>query len=98
MAKDLEKIRVEQNLSPELRDFVESIYSAKGNISAIESMKRTEGWKILDTKIREELQIRINELVKDDLKIQTLIALLKIADTKSMSKILDKTIEESLPE
>lgn len=87
-----------QNNSPELNDFLNDISKAQTNIQEISSMKATEGWRILDTKIREELHDRINELVKDDPKIMTLISLLKVADTKSMSQLLDKEIEESLPD
>jgi hypothetical protein len=66
-------------------------------IGSIEEMKRTSGWKILNKKIREELVERISELVKDDLKVQTLLALLNVADTKKLSSMLDAAIEEILP-
>ena len=95
----LEKsIENKENNSEELNDFLNNAVKAKGEIEAIQSMKASDGWKIIDKKVREELSERINELVKDDPKIMTLIALLKVADTKSMSQLLDKAIDEALPE
>ena len=80
------------------QELLDSFKFRRGEIDLIGSMKRTEGWKVMDKKIREELQLRITELVKDDLKIQTLLALLKVADTKRMSAILADEINGILPE
>ena len=61
-------------------------------------MKRTSGWKVIDQKIREELHSKIKELVKDNPTIQTLLAILNVADMKNMSRTLDAEIERILPE
>ena len=82
----------------ESQAIISSFVFRSEEIGMIGSMKSSEGWKILDKKIREELQSRIEELVKDDLKIQTLLALLKVADIKSMSRILEEEIERVIPE
>lgn len=97
--KDLNKIIAEkQEYDKESQDFLESLVFEDKEISQINEMKSTSGWKLLDKKIREDLHYRITELVKDDLKIQTLLALLKVADTKSRAKILDNEIDRILPE
>lgn len=99
MAKELNKyLANEKEYSKELIDVVKSFSFAKKEIGEIGQMKQSSGWKILDKKIREELHTRIEELVKPDLKVMTLLALLKVADTKSLNKILDEEIERSLPE
>ena len=99
MAKKLDDyLANEKEYAKELIDTVKSFSFAKQEIGKIGQMKQTEGWKVLDKKIREELHERIEQLVKDDLKVMTLIALLKIADVKSISKLLDEEIERSLPE
>ena len=98
MRKNLQKLIAEkESYDPESVVFLESLASSEKQIGAINSMKHSEGWRILESKIHEELQQRINELVKDDLKIQTLLALLKVADTKSMAKLLDEEIENIIP-
>ena len=61
-------------------------------------MKQTEGWQLLEKKIREELQARIHKLVKDDVNIQTLLALLQVTDTKTRITTLEGEIEKMLPD
>ena len=98
MAKKLDEyLANSSSYSKELIEVVKSFTFAKKEIGEILQMKQTQGWKVLDKKIREELHERIEQLVKDDLKVMTLIALLKVADTKSLNKILDEEIERSLP-
>jgi hypothetical protein len=100
MAKnaDLKRLIAErENYDEDSRAFIESLEMSEREIGSIEEMKRTSGWKILNKKIREELVERISELVKDDLKVQTLLALLNVADTKKLSSMLDAAIEEILP-
>lgn len=95
---NLEKLIDEKDsFNPESRAFIDSLVMSEKHIGEINNMKRTAGWKILESKIHEELQERINELVKDDSKIQTLLALLKVADTKSLTKILDEEIDNIIP-
>lgn len=83
---------------PDSQAVIDSLRLADAEIAEIDSMKRTAGWKILNKKIREELMNRIHELVKDDLKVQTLLSLLQVADTKSLSRQLDSVIAEILPD
>lgn len=87
-----------EQYDPESRALIASLASLRAEIGIINEMKATEGWKMLNKKIRDELRARILELVKDDLKIQTLLALLSVADTKSMSKTLQSEIDKALPE
>ena len=99
MSNKLEKlVETSMDYDKESQDFIKSLKLIDQEISDIDSMKRTSGWKILDKKIRDELQNRIKEMVKDDPKIMTLIALLSVASTKSMSKELDEEVERLLPE
>ncbi|MEI6580811.1 MAG: hypothetical protein WCO07_01420 [bacterium] len=96
--KGLEKLISEkESFDQESRAFIDSLVLSEKHIGEINNMKRTAGWKILEQKIREELHERIFDMVKDDLKIQTLLALLKVADTKSLTKILDEEIENIIP-
>lgn len=78
--------------------FIVSLSKEKDYLDKLDSMKRTEGWKILDMKIKEELQDRIRVLVKDDVKIQTLLALITLTDTKKQSQVLEGEIERLFPE
>jgi hypothetical protein len=86
-----------ESYDPESIAFLQSLASSEKQIGEINNMKRTAGWKILEEKIKEELHQRINDMVKDDLKVQTLLALLRVADTKSLTKILDEEIENIIP-
>lgn len=97
--KSLDKvIQQSHEYDADSQSFLASLVATRNEIDSINSMKRSEGWKILDKKIREELQQRIGDLIKDDLKIQTLIALLTVTDTKKQSRILEQEIDKILPE
>lgn len=99
MKKDLSTLESEMHTyDKESQNFIKSLTFVDKEISSLNSMKATDGWKILEGKIREELQQRIKELVQPDLKITTLLALLTVADTKSMSKTLDDEIERLIPD
>ena len=80
------------------KDIMRSLRVSEKEIGEINAMKGTAGWRILNKKIREELTARISELVKDDLKVQTLLALLNVADTKALGKLLNDAIAEILPD
>ena len=96
--KNLDELLVAKDqYDKESQDVIYRLNLARGEIDTINQMKQTEGWKILDKRLREELHEQIFLLVKDDAKIQTLLALLKVADTKTMSQILEEEIK-SIPE
>lgn len=97
--KDFEKVISEKNTYDKpSQDLINGFIFARTEIDQLNSMKRTEGWKLLDTKIREELHSRIEELVADDSKVQTLIALLSTTDTKKRARTLEQEIDKFLPE
>jgi len=96
---DLERLAAEsKDYDLESQEFIKSMLFVDKEIAQINEMKATSGWKVMEKKIRSELQIRIKDMVKDDLKIQTLLALLSVADTKSMSQMLEAEIARILPE
>lgn len=96
--KGLEKLINEKHeFDSESQAFIDSLTLAEKDIEDLKSMKRTPGWKKLDSLIRDELHQRITDMVKDDLKIQTLLNLLTVADTKSLSQTLDEEIEKLIP-
>lgn len=82
----------------ESQSIIDSLASVRAEIGALETMKQTEGWKLLEKKIRDELQNRIHLLVKNDTNIQTLLALLQVTDTKTRITTLENEIEKMLPE
>ena len=82
----------------ESKTIIDSLASLRGEIGAFDSMKQTEGWQLLEKKIREELQARIHTLVKDDVNIQTLLAILQVTDTKTRMTTLENEISKMLPE
>ncbi len=77
---------------------ISSLVFQKNELDSLDSMKRTPGWRLLEKKIREELHARIRETVKDDLKINTLLALLEVTGTRARKKRLDQEIESLLEE
>jgi hypothetical protein len=65
----------------------------------LDLMKKTEGWQLLDNKIREELRIRIASLVnKEDSDsravIKTLLQILGVVDTRATNKILEEEVDK----
>lgn len=77
--------------------YIESLVFQDKEIGMLNNMKKTEGWKLLEVKIREELQTRIREMVKDDPQIKTLLTLLNVADVKTLSQSLEEEIKKILP-
>ena len=77
---------------------IDSLTFAEKELNEIGEMKRTQGWKVLDKKIREQLAERIEVLVRDDVEVNTLLALLKVADTKTIAQILEAEISKIIPE
>lgn len=96
---NLDKLNASKNeFDIESQSLIEGFNFLKREISVINTMKGTAGWKLVDSKIRDELRARILEMVKDDPKVQILIQLLDVADTKKMSKTLEAEIDKVLPE
>lgn len=84
--------------APEDQDFIRSLRFADQEISAIKSMTNTEGWKVMQKKVREELQERIMQLVEEDQKVITLLSFLRVADTRTLSKTLEDELNKILPD
>lgn len=78
--------------------FIDSLVNVQSETGALETMKRTAGWRVLEKKLREELKTRILDMVKDDATIKTLIALLSVTNTKQAMRNLEAAVEDSLPE
>jgi len=98
MTQPLDNLIAERDkYDKESQAVIDNLSFARSELADLTAMKQTEGWKLLDKKIREELQNRIKNLVKDDLQIQTLLALLQVADTKSIAKMLEEAVEGFLP-
>lgn len=91
-------LKDKETFDPESQALLSSLSFEREEISTLNSMKQTAGWKLLDKKIREELRERITELIATDLKVQTLLSLLNVADTKKRGDILKAEIDKILPE
>ena len=97
--KELENIILNKDqYNPESQQKINDWIFAKQELDKLETMKRTEGWKVLEDKIRATLQTRILHLVKDDAEIQSLLGLLIVADTRTQKQILENEIKNTIPE
>lgn len=85
-------------LEPEMQQELSSLVTESNAIQALNEMKATGGWKILETKIKEELQKRILEKIKDDEKIKTLLSVLSTVETKEQEKLLEEQINQIIPQ
>ena len=98
MIKGLSELQRDKNeYNPESQAIIESLSFVDKELAEINSMKFTEGWKLLEIRIRSELHSRIALLIKDDSNIQTLLSLLNIADTRTREKALNDEIEKLIP-
>jgi hypothetical protein len=79
------------------RDAIESLHMESATLESFNSMKNTEGWKILDEKIRNELRTEIFNIVKDNLKVKIYLDLLTTVETKESSRILEEEIDRIIP-
>lgn len=94
--EDLEATTEEYN--DQSKEIIKSLSFAKKELSEIDSMKRTEGWQILEKRIREDLHKRILKMVENDAEVVTLLALLHATNTKNLSQKLDEEITSLLPQ
>jgi hypothetical protein len=74
-----------------------SLKAEAGALEALEGMKATDGWKLLNTKMREELHNLILEATKSNPKIQTLLDILSTVETKQASTLLAEEIDRVIP-
>ena len=80
------------------KDVIESwVYRAK-DLESLDEMKKTEGWKMLEIKLRKDLHEHITDKLKDDERVSTLISLIRISDTKSSRARLEEEIDSFLGE
>ena len=99
MKKNLDTLLSEKDgFDKESQAILNNLNFRRAEISKLSTLKNNEGWQIMDKKIRDEVKIRITEMVKDDPKIQTLLALLASVDIKNMNEILQSEIDGILPE
>jgi hypothetical protein len=77
---------------------IENLRFLESEINQIDDMKKSEGWKVLEKKLREELHEQILNKVKDDPKVMTILSLLQVADTKSQVARLEQEINSLIPE
>jgi len=97
--KDLETLSQDYDqYDDDSQRVVASLRFIDKEISEIDSMKRTKGWKIIEKKTREELMARIIKLTENDPEVKILIALLNVADTKTQRKLLEEETKKLLPE
>jgi hypothetical protein len=94
--EDLQKNSSEYN--EESQQLIKSLSFAKLELVKINEMKRSEGWKMLEQKIREQLSERIFKLVENDVMVQALLVVLNSSASKRMNKILQQEIDKILPE
>ena len=99
MIKGLDQLEIErETYDKDSRAFIDSLKFVDRELTELNSMKSTEGWKILDKKLRDELHAKINDLVKDDPVVKTLLALMNVADTKTQEERLNNEIASLIPE
>lgn len=79
------------------REVIESLHLETISLEALEEMKKTAGWKLLEGKLKQEVQKVILEKVKDDQKIQTLLQILGTVETKQSIKLLEEEITRIIP-
>lgn len=97
--KDLETLSQDYDqYDDDSQRVVDSLRFIDKEISEIDSMKRTQGWKIIEKKTREELMARITKLTENDPEVKILLALLNVADTKTQRKLLEEETKKLLPE
>ena len=81
----------------ESQKMIESLQLEEKALQAISDMKGTAGWKILGDKFRHELIERINEKIKDDDRINFILAILATVETKNASKLLAEELDKIIP-
>lgn len=97
MEKDLNELMINKdNYDEASQEFIQSLNFSEKEISELNTMKQTQGWKLIETKIRQDLHNRIFKLVDGDVEVTTLLALLYATNTKELSKKLEQEIASLL--
>jgi hypothetical protein len=81
------------------QSIIESWHRVALENDKIDAMKQTDGWKLIEQKIKEELRIRITSLVsKEDpdsrAAIKTLLQIIGVVDTRNTNKILEEEVDK----
>ena len=89
---------IKHEFNAESQDLFEGIKQSAKNLEAIGEMKKMEGWKILEERIRLDIHNRIREKVKDDIQINSLLNILVLSSVKKPMQQLEEEIDQLLPE
>ncbi len=108
MNKLIELFAKRQQYDESTQAIIESWHKTSLEIDALNAMKLSDGWKLLEQKIREELKIRIREILTAELdekqrqkikgNIETLLQIIGVVDTRSNQKILEEEVEKFIGE
>jgi hypothetical protein len=82
----------------ESQSIIRSLRFQDQELVSLKSLKNNEGWKIVESRVRDELQSRIIEIVEEDPKVVVLLSLLRMADTRTMQKTLEDELQKVLPD
>lgn len=80
------------------RPFIDAFLFAAKDLEKLDEMRKTDGWVVLEKKIREEAHARIMERIKDDLTLKCLMNLLHISDSKPQWVQLEEEVDKLLNE
>lgn len=108
MNKLIELFAKRQQYDESTQAIIESWHKTSLEIDALNAMKLSDGWKLLEQKIREELKIRIREILTAELdekqrqkikgNIETLLQIIGVVDTRSNQKILEEEVDKFIGE
>jgi hypothetical protein len=98
MIKKLQSLLARMDTLPEEdKEFIHMLQKESVAIENFNSMKATEGWRFLSSKIREEIASLINDAVKTNDRVQVLLGILATVETKEASQLLAEEIDKIIP-
>ena len=97
MFKLLNLFQKRHELPDQDKQVIESLHLEYKALADVEEMKNTSGWKILGTKLRQEVANEIAKQIKGNTKIELILGILSTVETKKATQLLEEEIDKIIP-
>lgn len=78
----------------ESQALIDDYISTAQEIGAVEEMKKTDGWQIVERNLRSQIRAEIYDKVKDDASIMAKLSLVRLTNTTTAQQILEEEISK----
>lgn len=93
----ISKYVTEHLITPADKVILDEFSERAVELESFDTMKATQGWRVLNKKFREELRTRILDAIAKDERSQVILDILAQVETKTKMKLLEEELDNTLP-